>query len=218
MSVISGIHSFVKFDSKTSRAWDGQRLIKITYKTVRKGDKAGTKKDSMCVSVPPVADLDDVTLSAFKPYIKALREDTQDKIARDLYEAGRTEITDSDLCDTAILAWLEEEAKGNRLTKEAVIAWFDATMADTLTVAFGDKLGVSDVPNAEQVKQIEGAIEVYRKMFAGLAGGKTSYAPNVAVKLLKAFEIVGCDDDIAKKFTARLEGMKEEKGADLMGL
>lgn len=218
MSVISNVHSVVPFDSKTSKAFDGQRLIKVIYKTVRKGENAGTRKDSKCVSIPADVVLDDDTYSAFEPHILSLYKDTQDSIIRYLVDAGATEIQDAQIDSKAVLLWLEEEAKGNRLTREAVTIWFNASMADLLTVAFGDKLGVSDTPTESQVKQIDVAVGVYRDKFAGLAGGKTSYDKETSVKLLKVLELVE-ENEITAKFQKRLEGMRDAPtGADMFGL
>jgi hypothetical protein len=221
MSVVSNVHTVTIFDSKTSKAYEGQRLARITYKTVRKGENAGTRKDSKCVSIPAVKELSDTVYQAMEPYMLTLYHSAQDSIIRELIDNGATIILDEQINDAAVLEYLAQEAQGSRLTKEVVISWFNESLADTLTVAFADKLGVSDSPTAEQTKVLEQNINIYRECFAGLAGGKTSYTPEKATKVLRALEIAGDieGDDIARKFAARLKEMvAKPQGADMLGL
>lgn len=215
MSAISNIHSIVAFDSKTSKAFENQRLAKVIYKTSR---TTGIKeKESVCVSVPKL-EIDDSDLIQFKPYISAYLESVQDAIIRLKYEEGKTSIHSNDIGIHAMLDYLEEDSKGGRLTKEFITEWFNASLADTLTVAIADKLGISDTPSEVETKKIEQMINVYRDKFASLAGGKTSFAADIATKLQKALEFADSDDMLAQRFNARLEKMKENNSVDLLGL
>ena len=220
MSTISNVHNVVLFDSKTSRAFDGQRLARITYKTARKGENAGTRKDSKCVSIPAIATLSDTVYQAMEPYMLTLYRATQDDIIREAIDKGATIITDEMISDDAVLAYLAAEAAGSRLTKETIVGWFNTDLADVLTVAFADKLGIGDAPTEAQVKQLEQSINVYREAFAGLAGGKTSYVPEKAAKLRKALDLVDiAENELAGKFARKLDDMiAKPQGADMLGL
>lgn len=215
MSTISNIHSIVAFDSKSSKAYENQRLAKVIYKTSR---TTGVKeKNSVCVSVPKL-ELTDEEALMFKPYLIQYLEGVQDSIIRAKYEEGKTSIHSSDISSHAMLDWLEEDSKGGRLTKEYITGWFNNSLADSLTVAIADKLGVSDTPSEMETKKIEQMVNVYRDKFASLAGGKTSFAVDIATKLQKALEFAEADDVLAARFNARLEKMKEQNSADLLGL
>lgn len=215
MSNISDVHNVTAFDAKKSRALDGQRLAKVVYKTPKKG----TKKDSKCVSIPVISQLDAAFVNDANPYIVSMYHDAQDAIIRELVDKGATEVRDSQIDNAAVLQYLAELAAGNRLSKEAAAEWFDTSMGDVLTVAFADKMGVTDTPTEEQTATITQAIAVYKDKFCGMAGGKTKYDKETALRLLKAIEIAGADDDIATKFQKRLEVMRDAPtGADMMGL
>lgn len=219
MSVISNVHSVVLFDAKKSQPFEGQRLCKVIAKyTAKMAAAKVTKKQSKCVSIP-VSKVTQAFLLNGLEYINAMYQTAQDGIVRELVENGATEVRDDQITEECILQFLADEAAGNRITKDAANAWFDGTMADMLTVAFADKLGVSDTPSEEQTKQIAAAIAVYKDKFSGLAGGKTKYDKETATKLIKAIETVGADDELAVKFGARLIAMRDAPtGADMFGL
>lgn len=216
MSQISTTHSIVAFDSKTSKAFDGQRLSKVWYK----GKKAEEKKP-VCVSIPRVLSImvDTEVLEQLKPQVIAMIEGAQDKIVRERYETGATSIADSDISIQACIAWLQEEAVGGRLTKEYIVQWFSESLEEPLLVAIADKLGVGDTPSELEAKKLEQAVNVFRDSFAQLAGGATRFAPEKARKMLKVLELVQ-DDTLAAKFQVRLEKMltREEETEEMLGL
>ena len=215
MSAISNVHSIVAFDSKISKAFENQRLAKVIYKTSR---TTGIKeKESVCVSVPKL-ELTDEEALLFKPYLVAYLEGVQDSIIRAKYEEGAVSIHNNDIGIHSMLDFLEEDSKGGRLTKEYITEWFNTSLADMLTVAIADKLGVSDTPSETEAKKIEQMVNVYRDKFASLAGGKTMFAADIATKLQKALELVDSEDTMAVRFNARLEKMKEQNTVDLLGL
>lgn len=218
MSVISNVHSIQVFKSGKSEALENQRLAKIVFKS---GKKTQKQSDSMCVSVPKIKEsqeLIDANISNLMPHIHTLLEDAQDGIIRSLVVSGKTEVHDSEISIAECIKFLEDENKGARLTKETVTEWFTDSLQDLLTVAFADKLGISDTPTEVETKKLEQQINVYREKFASLAGGKTVMVPEIAKKLLKALELAPNDDVMAQRFTKRLEKMTEIPTADMMGL
>lgn len=220
MSNISSTHTITSFDSKTSKAYEGQRLAKIIYKILKDkdGKELPKKFESVCVSIPPVASAVIIdNIAAFVPYLRDWYADKQDAIIRARYELGATSISDEQINASAVLEYLEEEAKGGRLTKDDVIIWFKDSLADTLAVAFADKLGMSNTPSAQEEIRIEQMVAVYRDKFAALAGGKTQYAKDIAIKLQKALELAD-SNPLTDRFTARLDKMinTEDTLADLL--
>lgn len=216
MSIISSNHDVVNYDPKKSSAFTGQRLSKITYKTDK---ESGVKKDSVCVSIPHITveqiESDFVIL---QPHIRDFLASTQDAMIRVLVESGKTQIADDELSMESVVRYLEAESTGSRLTKESVNAWFDSTMNDMLIIAFAEKLGLSDQISAADEARINATVSAYKEKFAAMAGGKTSYAPELAEKLIKALELAPADDELACKFSARLEKMKVVATVDMLGL
>jgi hypothetical protein len=186
MSVLGTVHTIVPFDAKKSKPFDSQRLCKVVYKTT----KSGEKKQSVCVSIPAITEISEEFIDAAVPYIRAMMESAQDAIVRSLHEEGKTEVMDSDIEESEILKYLEAEAKGERLSKESVSAWFVDTMQDALTVALADRLGLSDTPTEQQTKELDAAITVYREKFASLSGAKTSYDERLPLSYLKRLQSV----------------------------
>lgn len=205
MSTISSVHTFESFDSKSSKALDGQRLLKVLYKEV-------SGRVSVCASVPLIGTINEHDdISALMPHIINMLQDAQDKIARSAYEAGATAITDTELSVVACINWLDEDSQGGRLTKQAVESWFDSTLLGVLVLAVSDKLGVGDTATPAQEEHVLGVMKMYRDKFSALAGGKTSYTTDVAEKLIQCLSFVADGDSLKSRFMARLEKMKKEQ-------
>ena len=205
MSNISNTHDLVTFDSKNSKAFTGQRLARISYKTPKDGKKLF---ESVCVSVPPLAiDLTTVP-DAITPHMASWLQDVQDKIIRARYEDGARTISDSDITIECCIAFLEQDAKGNRLTKEFLLEWFASKMADNLMLAISDKLKLSDTPSEAETKRVEQMLNAYRDSVAALSGGKTAYTVEKAMKLQKAVELAD-DDETKVKLIAKLQEMQK---------
>lgn len=217
MSVISNSHSFMSFDSKTSKAAEGQRLARIGYKATK--DNPNPRK-SICVSLPFVRVSDQLVAPQFRGMVVACLESAQDGIIRQLYENGAKSVHDEQISVDACIAWIDAENAGGRITAEAIGTWFDSRLSDVLSVAFADKLGISDTPNAEEEAKIGAIVAEYRKKFASLSGSKTLYSVEIVHKLQKALELADSDEsDLFDRLQTRLAKMLETpKAVDLLGL
>lgn len=202
------------FNPKTSKPRENQRLAKIGYKTPKSGEK---KRNSVCVSLPRFS-MDTVNateMTMLMPHFESMLEGIQDAIIRERYEEGAVLITASDVSAAKILEYLDADARGDRLTKELVIEWFDSVMLAPVTVAFADKFGISDAPTDAQTVKLNQAVNVYRDKFASMAGGRTSFPREVAAKLRKVLELDDTESAITVRFGNRLDKMMQTD-ADLL--
>jgi hypothetical protein len=217
MSQISNIHAFVPFVAGSSKAANEQRLMKIGYK-VTKNQK--NPKKSVCASIPPVnADMwaEENVVLRIAPHINQFLEDVQDKIGRALYEAGKNEVRDEDISIEQVIAYLDSESNGNRLTKEVVEKWFTESLQDYLSTAVMEKMGITEYED-EKIVQMMNA---YKGSFAALSGGATIYPIDKVNQLLRALEFTSSEDNsgVGEKLKNRLEGMmKPSKDEMLLNL
>lgn len=222
MSNVSNIHAIVPFDSAKSKAFTGQRLSKISYKT-RKVNGIESKLQSMCASIPCV-NVSEVqeNIAAFTGHVVALIESTQDAMIREMYESGLTNVDGQAIGIVQVLEYLDAQSSGSRLTKEEVTTWFDAILADVLAIAFAEKLGInSDGSNLtpELENKISCSVNVYRDKISSLSGGKTRFPAEVCDKLIKALEFADDADVMKVRFVRRLEEMKSKKDVvDMMSI
>lgn len=224
MSVIDTLnHSVVSYDPKSSKAFSGQRLSKVTYKTVTNKEDPlyGIKRESKCVSLPmvPVADVVS-NIQALAPVVVEYLHSVQDKIVRERIDAGALNIAMSDVSIAACIEYLESNSESGRLTKEVVASWFNETIAEPLAVTLADRLGVSATPTDAESAKILAVVEAFKGKVAALAGGKTAYEPKVCTSLISALNLAPSGDVLATRFTARLNKMIEESKAneDLLNL
>lgn len=220
MSTLTNTHTFLPFDSKTSKPYAGQRLVKVLYKTPKNSTEE--KRQSVCVSIPQMNEsLSDVQLVRLMPHIQNMLETVQDGICKDAHENKALAVTDAMLSVDAIIEYLDTEILGDRLTKEKVEAWFvDSGLRDSLAVAFANKLGISDAPTQAEEKKLNQALAVYADKFASMAGGKTSFAPDVAIKLQAALSVIDPVDagTIGTRFATRLDKMIAAKDDMMLAL
>lgn len=192
------------------------RKISLSWKT-DKVTKVKKESVSFEVSTSPINEaLED---ASFKPFIRGYLESMQNALARKLLEEGKPVIQVANSLDSsALLDYLTSDAESGRMTKESIGEWFDLELSELLQVAIADVLGVGDVPTEGQVKTLEAAIAGHKAKIVALAGGATTYAPNIAAKLQKAVELVGDSDVIAVRFIKRLEKMQVIQDSDMLGL
>lgn len=224
MSNVSTAHDVINYVSGKSVALDGQRLAVVKFKTTA---NVKAPMPNKCVSVPVMeitpsrTDITADELQALYPHITSMVQKAQDEIIRaKLLENGEGyKVLDSDINMQSVILYLAEESKGNRLSKEYIAGWFADNVAELLTVALADKLGISDTPSEAESKKLQATVNMYCDKLQGLAGSKTAYTPEVADKLLRALEIAApADDKLTMQFVSKLQAMKEKPVADLMGL
>ncbi len=174
MSVVSNVHQFVALDTVKS-AMAGQRLVRLIAKK-DKNDKYQHENlaGSLAVSVPIVStDAVVDVIDKLIPYVVGMVQDAQDKIIREWrIEHGRNEIPESAFDIGAVIAWLDDNATGDRVTREYLQEWFMEDYASVAREFINSALGGNA---GEDV--IKGKTNVLRDMFAGFASNK--YSPNI---------------------------------------
>lgn len=224
MSAIStSASSVLKYDPKTSKAFTGQRLSKVTFKTSndKSSEYYGVKRESKCVSLEPVSVQDVVSnVTALAPAVVEFLQGVQDKIVRERVEAGALHVSVDEVSIAACVEWLETQDESGRLTKESVGTWFASEIEEGLALILADKLGVSEIPTAEQSAQVLRVVGSFKDKVSSLAGGKTSYEPKLCESLKKVLELAPAGDALAARFTGRLDKMiaASKSAEDLMNL
>ena len=217
MSNVSTTHSVVSYVPGKTKALDGQRLAKMTYKTDK---ETGIKPDSKAVSIP-VIKWDSVAphLAALQGEFLAVVHRAQDGLIRGLVEAGKSEVTDEAINISAVVAYMLED--GGRLTGDTIREWFKESLAEPLMLTFASKLGISEdsTPTTEQENKLAAILKGYEDSFAKLASGAASFNDMQKTNMIKAMELSGLDsenDSLTARFTERLN--KKSDDSMLMNL
>lgn len=196
-----------------------QRLSVISWKTPKDAPAGYVKPPTLCVSVPRVQlTVEPVVLRA--PLENAF-QNMQDEIIRDFItqlaatqRVGST-ISSLQISATAVAAY--QATTSSRLNGEQIETWFDTKLADQLTVALANKLGVPDDATPEQLAKITLAVSDQRLRFRKLAGPQTKYPSAVATGLLRTLNLLGeSRDELAVKLTDRLTTMLAETPTELL--
>jgi hypothetical protein len=223
MSNVSNRHSVVAFVAGESKALSEQRLSKVGYKSSKTNP---AKFPSVCASVPKIAASEiEGHFSQLIPHVRTMLESAQDGIFKSLYESNKGNldvITDDDISMNAIIAYLEAESTGGRLTKDLVYSWFDRAAKDATQALIQVKLGFPEDLNEDQLEVVNKHIHAYRETFASLSGGKTMLNQKQCNGLKAVIELIETEEEIGTKLSARIKGIEEEINkvsslADLIG-
>lgn len=210
MSNFSDAHTVTPFDAKTSKAFTGQRLAKIRYKSTAQ-NKA--KYPSVCVSVPPIdKGLIEQNITRLAGYFAGYLQDAQDGVIRSLYESSDgmlDTVTNADISIDAIIGYLEAESTGGRLTKEFLEAWYDSSMSETVQALAIEKLKYSGELTPEQDLKIAQVSNGYKGIISSLAGGKTILQPAVIKQIKGILELIDLDET-GTKLQAKLIAMENK--------
>ena len=226
MSNISNRHAVSPFVAGKSEALSGQRLAKVGFKLTEKMKKEGKSVlPSVFASVPVIDVQESITdWTPWFPHIRVLMENAQDGIFRAAYEqSGGTlqAVTDDMISPAAILAYLDAETAGGRLTVEVASSWFDAQVADNLYTLIAEKLGYAgqDALTEDQDTTVKQHLAGYRGLMGKLAGGKTILNEKQLHGLGVALDIASVEDDICTKLRAKIAAMKQpQKVEELLEL
>lgn len=203
MSMIDTRHNVVPFDAKTSKAFGDNRLAKVGYKSSKTNP---AKFPSVCASIPVLSNWTEQESNSLRPYIVQMVQDTQDKIIRSLYESSDgtlTSVSDADICMAQVIGYLQSESAGDRLTKDRIVAWFDESLRDNLTVVICEKLGTDNLDDVRVIQHLAG----YRGLFGSLSKDSGAMNDTQIRALRKALEITAADDDTSKRLDSKLESM-----------
>lgn len=211
MSTLFNVHTITSYVAGKTKALEGQRLSKVTYKTDK---ETGLKPESRSVSIPAIVWSDvESYVPTIKDHILGLVLKAQDGIVRSLVESGKDSITSESISVSAIIAAMLEESSGGRLTGETIREWFQESIKDNLLIAFASKLGIPDdtAPTAEQSGKLEKILKGYEDSFAKLASGAASFNDVQKSNLIKAIQLSGAEDDaLASKFITRLSKVSDD--------
>ena len=123
-----------------------------------------------------------------------LFEDYQSKMIQLDIAKGKDTIYASNISlDAMVLNFESDVSSGGRISKDKIIAWFDSALADSLTVAFANKLGIGNAPTDAEAKKLALVIEAYKANFAKLAGREVSISTDDKVKLESAIKLANAE-------------------------
>lgn len=213
-------HTVVPYVIGKTIALEGQRLDVVFWKTPKltpleiEAGKKAVKRDSVCVSVPPVS-TDDVSanLPGLLPYVVELVQKAQHDIIKARVEEGALHVTNDEISVAACIEWMaastaDSDGNSKHLTKESIGTWFDTKLADNLMVALADKLGIGTQPTEEQLGKLDKAVTMYRTEVCKLAGGKTVFAIPLARSIKNTLALVeDMTDPLVIRFGTRLDKM-----------
>jgi predicted XRE-type DNA-binding protein len=198
MSVISNIHTAQVYDAKTSKPFDGQRLVVTIAKKDKDGNYGQHLQQTMCTSIPMLTsdgiDFNDKSVQFHAvEYFKTI----QNQIIADSIKNGTKSFASHELEQNAILAYLEAETVGDRWTSERVAQWFESNIAIPFTEKLMEK-GMDDATINERLK-------VTQSRFADTLSSKAKVPTAIAEKLTQVLKLADCENDaVYKRFHAKL--------------
>jgi hypothetical protein len=220
MSNIGNTHLVQKLE-KQSTALSGQRMARVIAKKNKDGSyESANLSESKFVSVPLITELAPNQISVLMPHVLKMIWDVQDSIIRELIvNDGITSVHDDQISVDAVSVFLDESAKGSRITTEYLAKWFtesylEAAMQFVCVMSKFDP----DTLTPEQEQVIEKKCAVLRDMFTGWASPR--YSPDIpkCKGMIKFGEFLGevvNDDARMSAYLKKAQEVKEVKEKEL---
>lgn len=206
MSIVSTRHAIRPFTAG-DKALSGQRLVKLQWKSSKKGKQA--EFPNHAVSLPAFEDKDIISAVGNGMFLDMLKESiygNQKELIKSLFvESGGTlkEVGTEDVSlDQIHNYFLAQSSAENSFTKDALGKWFDAEIAENLTMSVMIKLSVEDEDNELVVK----TVKLIKSIL--LMATMEDYEPQG--KQLKAFQAVVEVDTGDSWIGKKLAGMVEK--------
>lgn len=218
MSQFSTAHDVVKHISGESKAFTGQRLVRIIAKKDSQGNYASPYlTETKSVSIPVLSNLSPEVISSFMPQIEEMLQGFQDSIIAELVKEGKTVILDSDISIDAMQKWLQSSAGSARVTKEVLQQWFIESYAEIALeyIATALRWDINNLSN-EQEKILEQKTNILRDMFSGFSSGKYAPEDSKCKAMIKFVEFCGDNaDNRIKSFAAKAQEIMQKRAEEL---
>lgn len=200
MSAISNVHTAQVYDAKTSKPFEGQRLVVTIAKKDKDGNYGQYLQQTMATSIPTLTSYNPDN-SRLTPHIVDFLKSVQNQIISDALKCGIKAVSDSELDENAICAYLEQSSTGDRWDTERVAGWFTEFVAPHVVAYFMAK-GSDD-------QAIEAKLETMTQGFSEAMGTRAKISLNKAIALEKILKLVPHEtlvrDAIALRFVSRLD-------------
>lgn len=220
MSNVSNTHNIVKLE-KNSKALTGQRMARV----IAKADKSGAYPsehltESKFVSLPVInPEFTANQVQALSVHIVGMLSDAQDSIIRErIIVDGVSSVNDEEISIDACIKYLDDAAKGNRVTGEYIAKWFAETYGDS-ALEFIAQLCKFDGDNLTdaQLEVISQKTNVLTSMFAGFASGK--YSPDIpkCKAMIKFGEFLTAENQDARmqNYLGKVQSIKTAKEQEM---
>lgn len=214
---IAGTNHVVNKLEKTSKAMEGQRLARVIAKKNKSGEyESEHLTESKCISIPIIkAEFTNEQLVQLSPHITGMLMNAQDELIREkILQGGCTSVNEEEISIGKCIQFLDESAKGNRVTNEYMVKWFTDTYAEPATefivaLCKFDPESLTD----DQLQVVDQKTNVLASMFAGYASGK--YSPDIpkCKAMIKFGEYLGSEnwDDRMKVLIEKSVKIRDEK-------
>jgi hypothetical protein len=198
MSVISNIHTATPYDAKTTKPFEGQRLVVTIAKKDKDGNYGPHLQVTQATSIPTLMRADiDFSLASVQDACVDYFKTIQNAIISDRIKEGHKEVRTQDLSASAIIDYLSSESVGDKWDSERVAQWF----TDYVAVPFTEKL----IENGCDDSQINVKLAVTGKRFSEALSSRAKIPTQVAEALTRVLKLSTDSDGVVyKRFYAKL--------------
>jgi hypothetical protein len=212
MSVVSNVHTSEVYNAKTSKPFDGQRLVVTIAKKDAQGNYGPNLQQTQCTSIPVLqnSEIDFTQLSVQNACVDYFQS-VQNQIINARIKDGQKSVRTEDITTDKIIDFLNAESTGNAWTTERIASWFDETIAEFIAEKLMEK-GFDD-------SKLEQSLNAYKKLISETFSSKSVIPRMKAQAIDKAFKLVDSPDSTLTRFQARIDKVLTEVSMDeLLGL
>lgn len=232
----TGAATMTGYERKTIqvRAWTdkampefpGDRLIVLRWKG--KSDGSRTAHAARYVSVPvwrpELTGKDEAFLPMLQEAFDVAQKEMIHFAVSERLNRGEevTALSAAEFTPDMILADWETKDNGSgesrvKLSKDAINAWYDATLNDTLIVTLADRQGITDLDD-EGLAKLQRSSDNYKKVLGLLASPKPVVTVDQSKLLMKALDLLPTElrtkDAVLARMVKKLEGIMSREAEE----
>lgn len=183
---------------------EGYRLVRVIAKKDSKGNYANGFSESKGVEVEANLSVDAaLNYASIKQYLHNKLEELQDALIGEQVRKGASVIYADKIGYSAMEEFAARTTESERLSKERIEAWFKSELADTLTLALAERLGISETSTEEDHAKLERMLNAYAANFKLFAAKEVILDPSKVAKLEDALNLAS-ESPMTEKMKARL--------------
>lgn len=215
MSIISNVHTATVYEPKTSKAFAGQRLVKIVAKADKNNNYGEHLQQTMCVSIPTI-NMEELrtfleSSVALDSHILEMLEGAQKSLIAEKIKSGIKTVTSAELEINALVNYLDSSGDSDKWDSARIAQWFEDNIAESLAMR------LLEVGNDDETMARKLAVAQVR--FAESLSSKARIKPTVCEEVNKMLAFASDKDAaIYKRFHARVNPeIKMESLEDSLG-
>lgn len=222
LTATTSLHNVTLYTGSQVAQNSNERLVILRWKQTKEMAKQNKQAFAdRCVSVPKL--FVTVNVPTLQEALTDALNDMQEALVRSLVEERLAKepslphftLSADQISYNAVAEFHKATATSDRLTKEKIQSWFDASLSDNLGAAIISKLNLSDrEPTEQERKKVIDTLATFKDKLSSLSAPNPGFNETILEQLNKAVALAE-ESDITNTLRAKITKLLQPKEIDI---